>query len=533
MGLITRLFAEGNAPATPSPSDDYWYGPVGLMTASGMRVGADAAMRIADVYACVRVISQAIASAPCIVYHRLPDGGKERAYQHPLYRVLHDAPNALQTSFEFREMLQAHLELRGNAYAQKVGGNKGAIEQLVPLHPDKVSVEVMPDGRVRYKVQKRGAAPPETLVQDEVLHFRGLSQDGVVGMSTLEYARETFGMQLAAQDFAARFLANDSKPSVVLRFPKSLSDKAAIKLRESWQMAHTGANRGKAAVIEEGGDITTIGVTNKDAQFLESRQWQRGQIASIFGVPPHKIGDLTKATFSNIEQQAIEFVTDCIRPRVIRLEQRINLDLIEPLEVGEPGEYFCEFLLDAILRGDMKARYEAYQVGIQNGFLNSNEVRAMENMNPRDGGDEYIRPMNMVPSGTPGPDPNNEEPSADPADGDTEPADGDDNNARARMRLVALAAAERVVRKEVQAVRKASHTMAAAEFADYAKKFYREHREFVISALRLSESEARAYATTHCAVAVVEQERGTADSIFDSWELKEPKRLAALALGEM
>jgi HK97 family phage portal protein len=395
-----------------NPFDDRYYaGGSNYGTSSGQNVTPDLAMKLAAVYACVRVVSETIASLPLIIYKRLPDGGKTRATEHPLYKVLHDAPNQWQTSMEWVEMSQAHLELRGNAYSLIQSGPRGAVDQLIPLHPDRVAVYRLPNGRLQYKVTDWYTGERRTYAQEEILHNRGLSSDGMTGLSTIALASEAVGLGLAQQDYAARFLENDSQPRGILEHPQSMSEEAYKRVKESWQEAHTGHNRHKAAILEEGMTYKAISLNNKDSQFLEARVFTTAEIARFFRMQAHKIGDLTKATFSNIEQQNIEFATDCIRPRVVRWERRIKVDLIDPLGLNG-DEYFCEFLMDALLRGDLKSRYEAYGVGIQNGFMSPNDARRSENMNPiskENGGDTYMRPTNMsTPVGS--------APPADPID---------------------------------------------------------------------------------------------------------------------
>jgi HK97 family phage portal protein len=404
-----RADAGGGTPV--SPFDDRFYpSSAGYGSASGQTVTPELALRLAAVYSCVRVCAETIASLPLIIYQRLPDGGKKRAVDHPLYEVLHDKPNLWQTSFEFIEMMQAHLELRGNAFALIVPGPRGAVDALIPLHPDRVQVYRLPNGRLRYTVRDWYTGELQHYAQEEILHLRGWSSDGMVGMSTISLARESIGGGLGMQEYAARFFENDSRPGGVLTTPQTMSPEATERVRQSWQEAQSGANRHKVALLEQDLTYKAISVSNKDSQFLEAKEFNRVEIASLFRVPPHKIADLSRATFSNIEQQNIEFYTDCIRPRVVRWERRIKIDLIDPLDLDE-NEYFCEFLMDAIIRGDLKSRYDSYTKGRFGGWLSPNDICRMENLNPiakEDGGDTYLQPANMIPSGS--------APPADPID---------------------------------------------------------------------------------------------------------------------
>ena len=289
-------------------------------------------------------------------------------------------------------MLQGHLALRGNAYCQIITNPRGEINELLPIHPDRVRVEVMRSGEFRYRVTDRFG--DETILpRSGIWHLRGLSSDGVMGMNPIELARESLGIALAAQDYGARFFANDAKPSGGwIEFPGSFKDPEAKKVfRESYQAAQSGANRGKVLVLENGMKFHEVGVTNKDAQFLELRKFQITDIARIFRVPPHMIADLDRATFSNIEQQSLEFVMHTMTPWAERWEASIEAELLldnDPLEI--------EFEFANLMRGDAASRSAYYQSGIQNGWLTRNEARIAENLNPIDGLDEPLRPLNMV-----------------------------------------------------------------------------------------------------------------------------------------
>jgi phage portal protein BeeE len=309
-------------------------------SSTGVAVTPETALRTAAVFACVNVISGTIGTLPARVYRRLEGGGREQATEHPLYSLLHDAPNDLLTSCEFREMMQAHLCLRGNAYARIVRDGSGAVSYIDPFHPDRVSM--FKRGRVvTYSVQR-----PE-----------GGGQD-------------------------------------ILRSDEMLDKKALELMRTEWERSHGGIeNANKTAILFGGLKYSGVSMSNEDAQFLETRKFQVTDIARIFRVPPHKIGDLGQATFSNIEHQSIEFVTDCIRPWVVRWEQRMNQVLLTPIE---RKEYYIELSLDALLRGDTISRYGAYKVGREAGFLSANDIRDRENMNRIEGGDSYMQPMNFT-----------------------------------------------------------------------------------------------------------------------------------------
>jgi HK97 family phage portal protein len=357
-----------------------------------MRVSPDSALRLAAVYACVRILAETIASLPLVVYQRRPDGGKDRVTDHWLYRLMAKRPNRFQNPFEWREMLQGHLALRGNAYNQIITNPRGEIIELMPIHPDRVKIELLPSGEYRYRISDRSGTEV-ILPRGEVWHLRGLSSDGLMGMSPIELARENLGTALAAQGYGARFFANDAKPTGGwIEFPGSFKDSEAKKVfRESYQQAQSGSNRGKVLVLENGMKFHEVGVTNKDAQFLELRKFQITDVARLFRVPPHMIADLDRATFSNIEQQSLEFVMHTMTPWAERWEASIQSELLL-----ESDDIEIEFDFANLMRGDASSRSSYYQSGIQNGWLTRNEARIAENLNPIDGLDQPLRPLNMV-----------------------------------------------------------------------------------------------------------------------------------------
>jgi HK97 family phage portal protein len=364
------------------------------MGSSGAVVTSDSSMRVAAVYGCVRVISETVASLPLHIYRRT-SGGKERADTHPLYRLLHDTPNAFQTAMEFREMMQAHVCLRGNAYAYINWVGPSRATELLPLHPDRVTVKQRADMSLIYEV--RNASGVTEFQAEDILHIRGLSSDGITGRSVLEDARETIGVAIATQEYAGRFYANDATPSLAITLQGKLGPDARKRFVETWNDTFSGSrNARKTVVLEEGAKVEPIAMTFDDAQFLETRKFQRSEIAGIFRVPPHLIGDLDRATFGNIEHQSIEFVTHCIRPWLVRWEQALSKALFTA-----PGTYYPEHAVEGLLRGDIKSRYDAYSIGRQHGWLSANDIRALENMNPISGGDTYLQPLNMAPAGSP------------------------------------------------------------------------------------------------------------------------------------
>ena len=392
MGLFTFIDRFRASSSDRSPWGDFFFEPVSVRSASGMRVSPDGALRLVAVYACVRILSETMASLPVVVYRQRKDGGKDRVTDHWLYGLLARKPNRFQNPFEWREMLQGHLALRGNAFCQIIANPKGEITELMPIHPDRVRMELMSSGDYRYRIRDQ-AGSEIVLPRGEIWHLRGLSSDGLIGLNPIELSRESLGMALAAQDYGARFFSNDAKPTGGwIEFPGTFKDPEAKRVfRESYQAAQSGSNRGKVLVLENGMKFHEVGVTNKDAQFLELRKFQITDVARLFRVPPHMIADLDRATFSNIEQQSLEFVMHTMTPWAERWEASIQSELLL-----ESDDIEIEFDFANLMRGDASSRSSYYQSGIQNGWLTRNEARIAENLNPIEGLDQPLRPLNMV-----------------------------------------------------------------------------------------------------------------------------------------
>ncbi len=362
---------------------------------SGKNVNERTAMQTTAVYSCVRILAEAVASLPIHVY-RYTETGKERVYDHPLYYLLHDEPNPEMTSFVFRETLMSHLLIWGNAYAQIIRDGSGRVLSLYPLLPDKMEVDRDEHGRLFYTYTRNTDENPNfneygrvRLKPEDVLHIPGLGFDGLVGYSPIAMAKNAVGMTLACEEYGASFFENGATPGGVLEHPGVLKDPA--KVRESWHSVYGGSkNAGKVAVLEEGMKYQQIGIPPEEAQFLETRKFQIDEIARLYRIPPHMVGDLDKSSFSNIEQQSLEFVKYTLDPWVIRWEQSIQRALFLP---QEKREYFVKMNVDGLLRGDYQSRMSGYAVGRQNGWLSSNDIREMENMNlipEEDGGNFYL-----------------------------------------------------------------------------------------------------------------------------------------------
>ena len=351
----------------------------GVDTHAGIDVNPTTALNLSTVMACRRVLSEDIAKLPLILYRRDADDPrhKARATDHPLYRLLRDSPNDWQTAFEFREMMQGHALLTGNAYAF-INRVRGEVVELIPLDPTTVTVRQDPDFTVHYTVNQRERGPRELGV-GEILHVRGLSSDGFTGISVVANARESIGLGLATEKFGARFFGRGARPGLVLTHPQTLADTALEHLKESLDQDYKGDNAFRSLVLEEGMKMDMASLSNEDSQFLETRKFQVTEVARWFRVPPHKVGDLERATFSNIEMQSIEYVTDTLMPWAVRWEQAIDQALLPD---PDEDDLFVEFLFDALLRGTAKERNESDAIAVQNGWKTRNEVRAQNNMNP-------------------------------------------------------------------------------------------------------------------------------------------------------
>ena len=393
MSIFTGMFRSRDKPQNRTAGSSYSFFFGG--STSGKAVTERTAMQMTAVYSCVRILAEAVAGLPLNLYHYLPDGGKEKSYDHPLYRLLHDEPNPEMSSFVFRETLMTHLLLWGNAYAQIIRNGKGEVVALYPLMPNKMTVDRDKDGRLYYSYNHSSEESPTMegstviLRPSDVLHIPGLGFDGLVGYSPIAMAKNAIGMAIACEEYGAKFFANGAAPGGVLEHPGTIKDPQRV--RESWQSTFGGSgNSNKIAVLEEGMKYTPIGISPEQAQFLETRKFQINEIARIFRVPPHMVGDLEKSSFSNIEQQSLEFVKYTLDPWVIRWEQSIMRTL---LSTDEKKQYFVKFNLEGLLRGDYASRMSGYATARQNGWMSANDIRELENLDripAEDGGDLYL-----------------------------------------------------------------------------------------------------------------------------------------------
>lgn len=501
------------------PHDDFWYYPVGVTAGGGVRVNANTALAVPTFYACALVLGQDLGKLPFHLYRR-EGRGRELATEHPLYRIIHRQPNRWQTAFQWRQMMQWHLVLRYNAYSEKLFDRRGHVTDLVPLHPDRVKVErfIGADGVVnfRYQVKDLQGGNERTLVRGEMFHVRGLTSDGIEGFSPLEAQADSIAEGLAAQRYSKKTLENDARPGGVLEWEGNFkSDEDREAFRKSWHAAQGGMNRGKTAVLERGMKWTEIGVSNTDLQLIDLRKLKAYDVAAIHRMPPHKVGLLDKATFSNIEHQAIEYATDTVHPWCENWEQELGMQLLLP---EEQDEFYFKANLNALQRGDAKTRAEFYTRLFQAGALSPNDIRDYEDENPVDGGDRRFVPVNLVP--------------LDRVDDvvdrggnrDAGPGNGGDQGGRegkagggahaSRADAIERAAAERVVRKEAAALRKLNGGGNGEQWIARCEEFYRGHISFVEDVLQVDADTAMAYCERRVAFAQAALERNELLDVF-------------------
>jgi HK97 family phage portal protein len=406
-------------------------------------------MRLSAVFRAVWLLSGHISLLPLTLKKR---GSLKKIDKHPLL-TLFKKPNSWQNGMEWRQMMQGHLLLRGNAYNEIIDNSRGEITSLVPLHPDRVKVEMNP-GNTDYRYRVTNSDGTERILpRGQVWHLRGLMSNGITGLSVIECARESFGLGLAAQEYGARFFANDAKPTGGwISYSGKFSDKTArTNFRESVQQAQSDANRGKIMVLDQGMEYHEVGLTNKDSQFLETRKFQISDIARWFGVPPHKLADLERATFSNIEQQALEYITDSLM-----IWTEIWEAGIEDCMLFDDEDIDVDLDFGKLLRGDSQTRTGNNQKLVASGIITRNEARADEGREPLPGLDEPLRPLNMVEESDAEEEEDEEESQEEKgtAPGKNKPAqdpeDDADENAR-RFQAMLHSNASRLARRIVKA----------------------------------------------------------------------------------
>lgn len=480
MGVLSTLLERRSGRFTVSqelPENHWVYRWIGgSLSDAGVVVNETVAMNTLLVVSCVRIISETIASLPLPVYERLRPRGRERARQHSLYPVLNRQVNPRMTPFTYFERVGAHLSLWGNHYSV-IERRRGDVIALWPVHPRYVEPYLDERRELRYRIHTN---PPQDLPASAVLHIPGLAMDGLKGLSPLSMMRQAIGITVAAETYGAKFFGNDARPDIILRHPAHLTDVAKENIKRSWLEDHGGGKRG-IAVLEEGMDVSVVGMPPGDAQFLETRKFQVQELARYFRIPPHMLADVERSTSwgSGIEHQSLGFVIYTMRPWLIRIEQEINRKLIPEYEWDQ---YYVEFLIDGLLRGDIQSRTQAYATARQWGWMSANDIRELENMNPIEGGDVYLQPLNMIPAGQP--------PEAAPAAGQRAVGPIEARTGRAQRSVTArrrlanahrtiyrdvLARIVRIERDEVRAaVRRYLRRRGADAFAAWVREYYYE-----------------------------------------------------------
>jgi HK97 family phage portal protein len=496
----------GGNPQTPQ----YWLKKLfgAKETSSGIEIDEDKALTYSAVWAAINIISGAIGFLPFILYSR-NGKAKDRKPAHPVYKLLHDRPNPYMDAMTFRETIQGHVLTWGNGYAEIERDGAARPKNIWPLLPNKTKPEVTETGRLRYEITDKDGKITY-LPYENVLHIKGLSFDGIKGYSVINYAAESLSCGLAAEKYGAKFFGNNASPSGVLEHPESLSDESYNRLKESWENQHKGLdNAHRMAILEEGMKWHEIGIPPEDAQFLETRKFGITDVARWFSIPPHMLAELDRATFSNIENQGIMFVIYTLAKWLKRWELECNYKL---LSTAEYERYFTEFLVDALLRGDTKSRYGAYQVAINSGWMSRNEARQKENMNPVDGLDEFLQPMNMAPVGT------------------------STGEGAAAVRNLIEQTWQRILTKEVKALRTALKK--PERFLSRMERFYEKHSSHVRKVLGpVLQATGNGFDIDQFAYDYVSGHRNMLISAFndnreigpvlDGWQLNEPSRLAA------
>lgn len=455
-----------------------------MQSASGASVTLDTAVRVSAVWACVRIISESIASLPLNVYERRNDGGKDLANRHPLFMLLHALPNNEQTSFELIESTLSSILLRGTAYNQVMRSRRGQVGEIRILFTKYMRPDRSADGTLIFDYQEPGNE--RVFTANDIWRVSSLGHDGVTGLSVLSLGRESIGVAVASEQQAAKLYSNGMQVPAVFEIDSTLKDEQYERLKKELNEKYAGSqNAYKTLVLESGLKYKQIGITAEDSQFLESRKFQIAEIARWFRVPMHMLNELDKATFSNIEHQSLEFVIHTLRPWIRRLELSMLRDLFTE---AERARFYAEFKIDALLRGDTKTRYEAYGKAITDGWLSRNEVRGFENLNPQEGLDEYLVPLNMAPT------------------------NGED-----------MDTAQNLVRKEIKAISVEYDKRDPDGFKVWADDFYHRFQGVLINH-GVSTDCAEMYAQAHCAIV---KHADDVHAVMKRWERTAPMELAA------
>lgn len=557
MSIIPTLFSQAGGPVNSFSTLERFFGPFGGGTR--FSITHKKALGVAAYFACIRNIAEDVGKLPLILYERQPDGGKKKAKDvQPLFDLIRRRPNPNMTAQVWKETSTADMAGWGNAYSEKQFNALGDVIALWPIHPSRVQTKR--DGKTKeiFHIVHMDNGQPIRLEGENVLHQKGFG-DGIVGLPVISVASESIGVAAAQQDFAAAFFANGTTVSGVLEHPAALSPEASQRMRESWNEIHQGALKSnKIAILEEGTKFRPTSIPMRHTQFIEGRQFSVEEVARWFRMPPHKIGHLLRATFSNIEQQSIEYVTDTLMPWFVRCEEQIGMDLIPP---EDQSRLFFEFMVDALLRGDSEARANFYTKQWMIGALNQNEIRAKENMNGiGPAGDVYYVPANMVAQGISPPARQGDSGSRQiaakddvidmvPAAAALPPAPAVDVLALLRRPLEA--AAQRMVRKEIKAI-KHNAKSATFEFCERITNFYEQHRGHIVNnfmptaeslyeAHGITQREPLSFLTdmarTMCAEAMTAagnaHKDGQIDNLCETWEANRPRAFVEQVLASI
>lgn len=450
---------------------------IGLATPTGLSITPENAMGVNAWFSAIRFMSFMLASLPWIVYQKNGDD-RERATTHPLYSILHDIPNPEMTSFDLWSTLMSHVMARGNGFGEIEFNQRGQIVALWPLRPDRMEMARTVNNEIRYlyTLPESLGSERRVLRPEQVLHLRGLSSNGLWGYSVVTLLRNSIALAKATEEYGASYFGNNAEPGVVLRHPTTLSPAAHTRIQTSWEQSHMGlTNAHRAAILEEGMDVVKVGFNPQDSQFIESRKFQIYEISRATSVPPHLLFELTHATFSNIEHQSLEFVIYHLRPWLVSFEKQANRSLL--LERERNAGYYTEFLVDGIVRGDITSRFQAYAVGLTNGFYSINDVLRKENMNSIEGGNTHFVPLNMAPLGRDGM----------PIYTKTAPeAEKNPNTPARNIKPLLLDAADRIARRESNELANAVKRWhdKPEKFTAWSEQFYkRDYSEFILTVL--------------------------------------------------
>lgn len=499
-----------------SPFGAFWFGPT--PGRAGGLVSNDDALRLTAVYRAVRLLSDSLSVLPFRVVRRSADGRKfTELRNHWLFTLINRQPNPYMDPATFRKLAQTHLELRGNFYARIVANKRGAITALLPIHPDRVTVEMIDEYNWRWRITNRDGTV-EYLSRTEVFHRRDFTLNGITGLNPIACAREALATGIAAQSYGQRFFENNAQPGGWIEYPGEFkTDQDRATFRDKLQALWGGRNQGKTAVLDRGMKYHEVAISNADAQFIESKKMTVSEIARLFGVPPHKLGDLSASTNNNIEQQSLDYINDSLMARIVGWESGMRFDLL-----GE-DEQDLEIVLDvsALMRGDSTARRGFYHAGILDGWMTRNEARAMENLNPLPGLDEPLRPLNMVEESEAEDaeqDAETAEPPAEQKLDTVEPEDAAPPAAPGAARLEAMTASaiDRIARKETALRTKAGNNPSLLRLS------YQKHAQFVADTLAVGIVDALDYCTWQYARLLDCDDEAAADRITRA-------QLAALA----